>query len=97
VGLNITAANHVIHYGRWWNPAKEDQATDRAYRIGQRRPVTVYYPVLHHPGEPTQGFDVKLDELVSRKRAMARQLLEPSGAGDPTASEIGGLLSEARS
>jgi hypothetical protein len=76
-GLNITAANHVIHYGRWWNPAKEDQATDRAHRIGQARPVTVYYPVLHHADDPNEGFDVKLDELVSRKRAMARDLLEP--------------------
>jgi SNF2 family DNA or RNA helicase len=42
-GLNIQAANHVIHYTRTWNPAKEDQATDRAYRIGQTRDVHVYY------------------------------------------------------
>jgi SNF2 family DNA or RNA helicase len=41
VGLNLTAANHVIHYDRWWNPAVENQATDRAFRIGQRRDVVV--------------------------------------------------------
>ena len=40
-GLNLTAANHVIHYDRWWNPAVENQATDRAYRIGQKRFVHV--------------------------------------------------------
>jgi SNF2 family DNA or RNA helicase len=88
VGLNITAANHVIHYGRWWNPAKEDQATDRVYRIGQSRPVQVYYPVLHHPDDPTEGFDVKLDELVSRKRATARQLLEPAAEDDLRAEDL---------
>ena len=41
-GLNLTRATHVIHYDRWWNPAVEDQATDRAYRIGQDRPVQVH-------------------------------------------------------
>ena len=46
VGLNITEANHVIHYTRHWNPAKEEQATDRAYRIGQKKDVFVYYPIV---------------------------------------------------
>jgi hypothetical protein len=41
-GLNLTAATHVVHYDRWWNPAVEDQATDRAYRIGQTKAVTVH-------------------------------------------------------
>ena len=49
VGLTLTAANHVIHLSRWWNPAVEDQATDRAYRIGQTRNVTVYLPQSVHP------------------------------------------------
>ena len=49
VGLNITEANHVIHYSRWWNPAKEDQASDRVYRIGQKRPVHIYLPMATHP------------------------------------------------
>jgi hypothetical protein len=78
VGLTITAANHVIHYGRWWNPAKEDQATDRAHRIGQTRTVYVYYPILHHPGNPDGGFDIKLHQLMERKRAVARDFLAPA-------------------
>jgi SNF2 family DNA or RNA helicase len=77
VGLTITAANHVIHYGRWWNPAKEDQATDRAYRIGQTKEVHVHYPLLHHPGSPGEGFDVKLHRLVESKRQVARDFLAP--------------------
>lgn len=50
IGLNIQKANHVIHYMRHWNPAKEDQATDRAYRIGQDRDVHVYTPVVRGDG-----------------------------------------------
>lgn len=46
VGLNIVVANHVIHYTREWNPAIENQATNRVYRIGQEKPVTVYYPIM---------------------------------------------------
>jgi hypothetical protein len=76
-GLTITAATHVIHYGRWWNPAREDQATDRAHRIGQTKPVTVWVPVLHHPGNRAAGFDVGLHELVERKRTLARDFLSP--------------------
>ncbi|WP_244226894.1 DEAD/DEAH box helicase [Corallococcus aberystwythensis] len=76
-GLNIVAANHVIHYGRWWNPAKEDQATDRAHRIGQVRPVHVYYPLLHRQGRADAGFDMRLHELVERKRSLARDFLAP--------------------
>jgi hypothetical protein len=89
-GLNIVAANHVIHYGRWWNPAKEDQATDRAYRIGQELPVTVHYPILHHPGDPVGGFDVALHELVQRKRALARDFLSPDA--DVTTEDIHTVL-----
>ncbi len=93
-GLNIVAANHVIHYGRWWNPAKEDQATDRAYRIGQTRPVTVHYPLLHHVGNPNGGFDVALHDLVERKRALARDFLSPTA--DITTGDIGSVLREQR-
>ena len=77
-GVNIQAANHVIHYTRTWNPAKEDQATDRAYRIGQVKDVYVYYPVV--TAEDFTTFDVKLDELLRRKRALATDML--NGAGD---------------
>lgn len=76
-GVNIQAANHVIHYTRTWNPAKEDQATDRAYRIGQTKDVTVYCPVVRAPDFKT--FDVKLDELLARKRALAEDMLNGSG------------------
>jgi hypothetical protein len=79
VGLTLTAANHVIHLSRWWNPAVEDQATDRAYRIGQERDVTVYLPQAVHP-DPAIGplsFDLKLHALMERKRSLSRGLLMP--------------------
>jgi len=79
VGLTLTAANHVVHLSRWWNPAVEDQATDRAYRIGQTRDVTVYLPQAVHPDPavaPT-SFDLKLHALMERKRTLSRGLLAP--------------------
>lgn len=72
-GVNIQAANHVVHFTRTWNPAKEDQATARAYRIGQRRAVTIYYPGVVSDKIPS--FDVTLDRLLSRKRALASDML----------------------
>jgi len=69
-GLNITAANHVVHLERHWNPAKEDQATDRAYRIGQEKAVTVYLPLLKNDDETIKTFDACLDELIERKRTL---------------------------
>ena len=77
-GVNIQAANHVVHYTRTWNPAKEDQATDRAYRIGQKKDVYVYYPVVRADDFTT--FDVKLDQLLAYKRGLAEDML--NGAGD---------------
>lgn len=79
VGLTLTAANHVIHLSRWWNPAVEDQATDRAYRIGQSRDVTVYLPQAIHPDQALRqtSFDLKLHELMERKRRLSRDLLAP--------------------
>ena len=78
VGLNIQSANHVIHYMRHWNPAKEDQATDRAYRIGQSRDVTVYTPIVR--GDGWVSFDERLDELLERKRAIADDILNGTDA-----------------
>lgn len=72
-GVNMQAANHVIHFTRTWNPAKEDQATDRAYRIGQTKDVHVYYPTVSASDFKT--FDVKLDELLDRKRSLAGDML----------------------
>jgi len=81
VGLNVTAANHVIHLSRAWNPAKEDQATDRVYRIGQKLPVTIHIPMAVHPmfnGPEVKGtFDLKLHRLLEDKRKLSRSVLLP--------------------
>jgi len=80
VGLTIVEANHVIHYGRWWNPALEAQATDRAYRRGQQRPVKVYLPILHDPSEQiVDSFDQLLDRLMTRREQLSRNLLAKEG------------------
>lgn len=84
-GLNIQAANHVIHYTRPWNPAKEDQATDRAYRIGQDKPVTVYYPTVH---ADFVTFEKRLDELLTKKREIAAKTWL-NGADDIRLEEFG--------
>jgi SNF2 family DNA or RNA helicase len=76
VGLNITAANHVIHYTRPWNPAKENQATDRTHRIGQTKPVNVYYPIVKD--ERFTTVEERLDELIRSKEDLARDVLRPS-------------------
>jgi hypothetical protein len=83
-GLNIQAANHVIHFTRTWNPAKEDQATDRAYRIGQTKDVFVYYPTV--VADDFATFDVVLDTLLSRKRDLAQDML--NGSADISARDF---------
>jgi hypothetical protein len=77
VGITLTAANHVIHLSRWWNPAVEDQCSDRAYRIGQTKDVHIYYPLAITPTDPESSFDLKLDTLMTRKRTLSQQLLAP--------------------
>lgn len=77
VGLTLTAANHVIHLSRWWNPAVEDQCTDRVYRIGQEREVNVYYVQAIHPRFGEQSFDRRLHQLLERKRSLSREMLMP--------------------
>lgn len=77
IGLTITAANHVIHLSRWWNPAVEDQCNDRVYRIGQDKPVTVHVPLAVHPSYGETSFDLRLDALLQRKRALSHGLLAP--------------------
>jgi non-specific serine/threonine protein kinase len=69
-GLNLTAATHVVHFDRWWNPAVEDQATDRAFRIGQKRPVLVHKLVCRGTVEE------RIDELLEAKKALSRELVE---------------------
>ncbi len=68
-GLNLTAASHVLHFDRWWNPAVEDQATDRAFRIGQRRNVLVHKLVCRGTVEE------KIDTLITSKRVVSQQVL----------------------
>ena len=76
----MTAANHVIHLSRWWNPAVEDQCTDRVFRIGQGRTVHVYLPIARHPDFGDYSFDIKLDSLMDGKREMNRRVLAPTSA-----------------
>ena len=71
-GLNLTAASHVVHFDRWWNPAVENQATDRAFRIGQRRNVLV------HKFMTTGTVEERIDEMIAEKRKLADDIL----AGD---------------
>lgn len=72
-GLNLTAASHVAHFDRWWNPAVEDQATDRAYRIGQHRNVLVHKLVCRGTVEE------RIDKLIEDKQALARGMLAVGG------------------
>lgn len=76
MGLNITGANNVIHYSRFWNPAKEQQATDRAYRIGQEKDVNVYYPMS--VSKEFKTFDVIIDALLAKKTELADATLFPT-------------------
>ncbi|MBN2259945.1 MAG: DEAD/DEAH box helicase [Clostridiales bacterium] len=73
VGLNLTSANHVIHFDRWWNPAVENQATDRAFRIGQEKNVMVYKFV-------TNGtIEEKINTIIEEKQKLSGELLSSSG------------------
>jgi SNF2 family DNA or RNA helicase len=78
-GLNLTRAAHVIHYDRWWNPAVEEQATDRAYRIGQTQPVQVHRLIAEGTVEDRIG------ELLESKRALADAVL---GTGEAALTEL---------
>ena len=79
-GLNLTAASHVVHFDRWWNPAVEDQATDRAFRIGQTRNVLVHKFVCRGTVEE------RIDELIAAKRGIAQNLL--AGGADLLLTEM---------
>lgn len=90
IGLTITAANHVIHLSRWWNPAVEDQCNDRAFRIGQTKDVTIHLPMAIHPTHGCGSFDQKLHELLERKRSLSRDMLAP-----PTSDrDVDGLFTD---
>jgi SNF2 family DNA or RNA helicase len=78
-GLNLTRANHVFHYDRWWNPAVENQATDRAFRIGQTRRVQVHKFVC------AGTLEERIDEMIERKKALADQVVD---AGEDWVTEL---------
>ena len=89
LGLNLTAADYVIHLDPWWNPAVEDQASDRAHRIGQTRPVTIYRLVAENTIEE------KIIELHNTKRNLAESLLEGSDqSARLSIKELMGLIRE---
>ncbi|MBX3228773.1 MAG: SWF/SNF helicase family protein [Labilithrix sp.] len=88
-GLNLTAADTVIHLDPWWNPAVEDQASDRAHRIGQRRPVTVIRLIARGTIEEA------VVALHADKRKLAESILEGSAAsGKLSIAELGALIRE---
>lgn len=79
VGLNLTRANHVLHYDRWWNPAVENQATDRVFRIGQNKNVQVHKLI-------SQGtLEERIDELIEQKKALSEQVV---GSGETWLTEM---------
>jgi SNF2 family DNA or RNA helicase len=70
-GLNLPAANHVIHFDRWWNPAVEQQATDRVHRVGQRKPVFVHSLIC------IGTLEERIDQLLESKRELAAKVMAP--------------------
>ena len=76
-GLTLHSANHVVHLNRWWNPAVEDQCTDRAYRIGQGKEVFVWLPIAKHPVFEAGSYDVFLNDRLEAKRARSRDVIVP--------------------
>ena len=80
-GLNLTAASHVVHFDRWWNPAVENQATDRAFRIGQLRNVLVHKFVCRGTVED------KIDQLIEAKQTLVEDVLE--GGAELQLTELG--------
>jgi SNF2 family DNA or RNA helicase len=79
-GLNLTAASHVVHFDRWWNPAVESQATDRAFRIGQKRNVLIHKFVCQGTVEE------KIDAMIQSKKALSDELL--AGAAEISLTEM---------
>ncbi|MGF0116027.1 DEAD/DEAH box helicase [Promicromonospora sp. Marseille-Q5078] len=89
VGLTVVGANHAIHLERHWNPAKEAQATDRVYRIGQTKPVHVYHPMALHPD--VDSFDVNLDHLLRSKVALKDAVVVPESVSEEEIARAMGL------
>ena len=81
-GLTLTAANHVIHLERWWNPAVEDQCSDRVFRIGQTKDVTIHIPLALLSDADGQSFDATLNAFLEKKRSRSTSVLLPSLPSD---------------
>jgi SNF2 family DNA or RNA helicase len=96
-GLTLTAATHVIHLSRWWNPAVEEQCNDRVHRIGQSKPVTVHVPMAIHAGYREHSFDCLLQSLMMRKRRLASAALWPMGDTQDDMAELQRLIGAERS
>jgi len=77
-GLTLTAATHVIHLSRWWNPAVEEQCNDRTHRIGQSKPVNIHVPIAIHSKFQENSFDCLLHTLLSDKKNLAELALWPT-------------------
>ena len=92
-GLTLTAATHVIHLSRWWNPAVEEQCNDRTHRIGQKQAVTVHVPMAIHGGYREHSFECLLQSLMQRKRNLAQAALWPMGDTAEDAGELQRMLS----
>jgi non-specific serine/threonine protein kinase len=86
VGLNLTEANHVVHFDRWWNPAVENQATDRAFRIGQQKNVVVHKFI-------TEGtIEEKIDDMLEAKARLSEDVIAAGGESWITELENDELL-----
>ena len=81
-GLTLTRATQVVHLNRWWNPAVEDQCSDRTHRKGQTQEVTVHLPMAKHPRLGEESFDFVLDGLLSFKRSQSRRVIVPSAMSE---------------
>ena len=90
-GLNLTAANHVVHFDRWWNPAVEDQATDRAFRIGQRKNVQVRKLTC------VGTLEERIDTLIAQKKDLAERIVGSGEALDHRARHRAAARARARS
>ncbi|MFW8564857.1 DEAD/DEAH box helicase [Orrella sp. 11846] len=91
-GLTLTAATHVIHLSRWWNPAVEEQCNDRVHRIGQKRAVSVHIPLAIHSNYQEHSFDILLQSLMQRKRQLATSALWPMGDTSEDSEQLQKML-----
>lgn len=89
VGLTVVGANNVIHLERHWNPAKEAQASDRVYRIGQEKPVNIHLPAILHP--EFDSFDVHLDRLLRGKLMLKDAVVTPEAVSETEVMKSMGL------